>query len=80
MGSYEDDRILLETQQIKSLFRREIKDLISLKNGFRAVEYVSSFKLLPREFEVGRELTQTLKMRRSIISEIYGDEIQDLYG
>jgi long-chain acyl-CoA synthetase len=78
--SYRDERALIEDPHIKSLFRREIKELISLKNGFRAVEYVTCFKLLPREFEVGKELTQTLKMRRNFISEIYGAEIQALYG
>jgi long-chain acyl-CoA synthetase len=78
--SYRDECALIEDPHIKSLFRREIKELISLKNGFRAVEYVTCFKLLPREFEVGKELTQTLKMRRNFISEIYGAEIQALYG
>jgi long-chain acyl-CoA synthetase len=77
---YHGDRELIEEPQIKSLFRREIKELISPKNGFRAVEYVSCFKLLPREFEVGKELTQTLKMKRNFISEIYGPDIQALYG
>jgi long-chain acyl-CoA synthetase len=77
--AFREDRDLIESPAIRSLFRREIKELISPKNGFRAVEYVSSFRLLPRAFEVGKELTQTLKMKRNFISDIYREDIQALY-
>jgi long-chain acyl-CoA synthetase len=40
---------------------------------------VSCFKLLPKDFEVGRELTQTLKMKRTLITELYSGEIDCLY-
>jgi long-chain acyl-CoA synthetase len=76
---FESDRTLIDDRRITNLFRGEIRDLISTKNGFRAVEHVSCFKLLPRDFEVGRELTQTLKMKRNLIAELYGGEIDSLY-
>jgi len=70
---------LLEHPTVKNLYRTEIKSLISPKNGFRAVEYIPTFSLLSREFEIGRELTQTLKIRRNIIADAYGEHIASMY-
>jgi long-chain acyl-CoA synthetase len=78
--SYKTDEDLVGDQRIHSLFRTEIRELISPKKGFRPVEYVSNFMLLPKEFEIGKELTQTLKMRRNVIFDIYAGEIQRLYS
>jgi len=70
---------LLEHPTVKNLYRTEVKSLISPKNGFRTVEYIPTFRLLSKEFEIGRELTQTLKIRRNIISDAYGEHIASMY-
>lgn len=77
--SFADREELIGKHEVKALFRREIKSLISEKNGFRPAEYITTFRLLPREFEIGRELTQTLKKRRDVILEQYSSLIEGLY-
>ncbi len=77
--SFSGTEDLIEDPQIKNLFRGEIKALISPKHGFRNVEYISNFTLLPKEFEVGRELTHTLKMRRNLINDLYRGYIDAMY-
>jgi long-chain acyl-CoA synthetase len=77
--SFSKSEDLIEDPQIKNLFREEIKALISPKHGFRNVEYISNFTLLPKEFEVGRELTHTLKMRRNLINDLYRGYIDAMY-
>ena len=71
---------LLEKPEIKNLIRVEIRDFNSPKYGFRNVEYISNFVLLSKPFEIGRELTHTLKKRRNIIYEMYGDYIEAMYS
>jgi long-chain acyl-CoA synthetase len=78
--SYSSIEELIENQQIKTLYRNEIKTYLSRKHGFRAVEYVSCFTLLPKEFEVGRELTHTLKMKRNLIADLYKSHIELMYN
>ncbi len=77
--SYSGIDDLIQNPQIKSLYRGEIKALISPKHGFRAVEYISNFTLLPNEFEIGKELTHTLKMKRNLISDLYRGHIDSMY-
>ncbi len=77
---YKDLDDLLEKQEIKDLIRGEIKEFISPKYGFRNIEYISNFVLLKKPFEVGKELTHTLKKRRNIIYEMYRDYIEAMYG
>lgn len=78
--SYTDLKDLLSKQEIKDLIREEIREFISPKYGFRNIEYISNFVLLEKPFEVGRELTHTLKKRRNIIYEMYKDYIDAMYG
>jgi long-chain acyl-CoA synthetase len=44
------------------------------------VEQVKRWRLLPRDFEVGVELTPTLKVKRKVVSERYAADIASLYG
>jgi long-chain acyl-CoA synthetase len=44
------------------------------------VEQVKKWTLLPGDFEIGDELTPTLKVRRKVVSEKYAEQIDGLYG
>jgi len=44
------------------------------------VEQVKRWTLLPHDFEVGVELTPTLKVKRKVVGERYAAEIEDLYS
>jgi long-chain acyl-CoA synthetase len=59
----------------------EIQRRVESVNGHLAnVERVRRWCLLPREFEVGVELTPTFKVRRKLVAERYAAEIESLYA
>ncbi|TGK01839.1 long-chain fatty acid--CoA ligase [Leptospira langatensis] len=64
---------------VRELFKREIKEKISSKNGFKNFEKVSNFYLLPKKFEPGDELTMTMKVRRNVVADKYRIQIEELY-
>ena len=57
----------------------EVQSLVNAKTGFKAFERVFRFKLLPKEFEVGVEMTQSLKLKRNVIEKIYKNEIKEIF-
>jgi long-chain acyl-CoA synthetase len=77
--SYIEAAELLERPEIQDLVHDEIQALINPKNGFKAFERIFRFTLIPKPFEVGRELTHTLKKRRNVVDELYAREIRDLF-
>jgi long-chain acyl-CoA synthetase len=59
-----------------------VQELVDAVNGDRVrVEQIKRFSILPRDFtqEAG-ELTPTLKLRRRVVQEHFGDEIEKLYA
>jgi long-chain acyl-CoA synthetase len=71
---------LLDHPEVTERFREEINTLVSSKTGFKAFERVFRFTLLPSHFEVGKELTHTLKIRRAVVNDLYADEIGSLFS
>ena len=65
--------------QILNLYKTEIKSKISSDSGFKSFEKVTGFAVITKEFEPGKELTQTLKLRRNVMFEIYKNEIEAIY-
>lgn len=51
----------------------------SLNRELPRYETLKRVAILERDFEVGEELTPTLKVRRKVVSERYGDLLQRLY-
>ncbi|PJZ70903.1 long-chain fatty acid--CoA ligase [Leptospira perolatii] len=68
-----------EDADVRELFKKEIRELVSSKNGFKNFEKISNFYLLPKNFEPGDELTLTMKVRRNIVSDKYKEAIDRLY-
>ena len=66
-------------EAVRALFARELRTRVSAASGFKPFEQVRRFRLLAREFAVGRELTHTLKMRRNVITEMYENEIERMF-
>jgi long-chain acyl-CoA synthetase len=63
------------------LLREEVQRHVDEVNGRLAgVEQVKRWLLLDRDFEVGVELTPTLKVKRKVVSENYANEIATLYS
>lgn len=52
-----------------------------LQKNFANFERIKKFVLLPREFSIETgELTNTLKLRRPIINNLYSDQIEAMYA
>ena len=77
--SYLEKEELVTNPFIKELINNEIQSLVNAKTGFKAFERIFRFTLLPKEFEVGRELNQSLKLRRNEIMKLYKNEIKELF-
>ncbi|MCB1142157.1 MAG: AMP-binding protein [Leptospiraceae bacterium] len=74
-----DEKVLVENPKVLDLYKKEIKDLNSAKNGFKSFEQVTPFFLIVKPFEVGDEMTNLFKLKRHIITEKYKDKIAALY-
>ncbi|MCD6396074.1 MAG: long-chain fatty acid--CoA ligase [Spirochaetaceae bacterium] len=77
--SYVPPEDLLSDPEIEEYIHNEIQAQVSPKTGFKPFECVFRFKLMEKPFEVGKELTQTLKLRRSVIDDLYAKEIKSLF-
>jgi long-chain acyl-CoA synthetase len=72
---------LLENAQILEHYSDEINNRVNEKKGFRLFERVFRFTLIPKQFEVGCELTiGTQKLKRDVVNDMYKKEIAALFG
>jgi long-chain acyl-CoA synthetase len=76
---YFDWEDLLNNPQIQNVINSEIQSLVNPKNGFKNFERIFRFALLPKPFEVGTEMTKTLKIKRDVVDELYKKEIDKLF-
>ncbi len=67
---------LCNNASVKKEYQKIIKSLINPQQGFKKFEMIPHFALVSQVFEVGKELTQTLKMKRDVITNRYGDLVQ----
>ncbi len=74
-----DEKALIENPKVIDLYKKEIKELNSSKNGFKSFEQVTPFFLITKPFEVGDEMTNLLKLKRHVITEKYKDQIAKVY-
>ena len=66
-------------EDVYALVKKELHRLMTEERGFKYYERIPRVVLLEREFAVGEELTQTMKMRRSVIAEKYAAQIEALF-
>lgn len=68
---------LVQNADIRKFIAERIEHL---QKGFAGFEKIKRFTLLPREFSIETgELTNTLKIRRPAINNIYANEIEAMY-
>ncbi len=70
---------LLSDPEIEEYIHNEIQAQVNTKMGFKPFECIFRFKILSKPFEVGKELTQTLKTRRDVVNRMYEKEIKELF-
>ncbi|MFW5785858.1 MAG: AMP-dependent synthetase/ligase [bacterium] len=76
---YIEKEELFDHEEFREVVRKEIESLINAKSGFKIYEHVYRFKILPQHFEQGKEMTNTLKLKRDVITEKYKREIAELF-
>jgi long-chain acyl-CoA synthetase len=74
---FKDIQDLTDNSEIHEFIAQRIE---KLQLEFANFERIKRFTLLPRAFSIeGGELTNTLKLRRSIINMLYANEIEAMY-
>lgn len=63
----------------RSMVDAEIRRLVCAETGFKPFERVVAWRFLPKAFEIGDEMTATLKTRRHVICDKYAAVIRDMY-
>ena len=71
------DRVL-ENPLVRELYRKEIIRFVNKKAGFKDHELVREFRFLSQPFEIGRELTATLKIKRMKVGELYKQHLESM--
>lgn len=73
---FRDPAELLEHEAIE----RRFEDAVEEANEVLARhEQVKTFRVLPDQWEVGEEMTPTLKIKRRVVEERYADVIEEMY-
>ena len=70
---------LVDTPEINEMMNDIIQDLISPKNGFKSFERIFKFKVLPKDFEIGKELSAKQEIKRHVINDMYSKDINSLF-
>ncbi len=71
---------LQENAAARSLVDAEVRRLVAAETGFKAFERIAAWHFVPKAFEVGDELTATLKIRRHVVTDKYTPLIETIYS
>lgn len=77
---YQSVEELLENAQANEMIAEEINARVNAERGFRIWERIYRFKMIPKHFESGVELSAKLEMKRNVIAEKYKKEIAQIFG
>lgn len=67
------------SKEIKEFFSNILREEISAKNGFKSFERITGFYILPNELRKGIEMTETMKVKRNKVLEIYSKQIEKIF-
>lgn len=74
-------KIDLESKIVQDLFRQELNREVQNRPGYRTDDRIGPFKLISEQFSIENGMmTQTLKIRRHIVMERYGDIINGMFA
>ncbi|MBQ2000094.1 MAG: AMP-binding protein, partial [Spirochaetales bacterium] len=74
-----DYEALCESEEVNNELLSEIRSKVNMKNGFKACEAIKYVVVISKPFEVGDELTNSLKMKRNHIADKYADKIEEAF-
>lgn len=70
---------LCSSEEVANKFLSIVKEKINVKNGFKPFEAIKYVAIIPKPFEIGEELTNSLKMKRNVIAEKYKTIIEGIF-
>ncbi|WP_024654116.1 AMP-binding protein [Borrelia persica] len=71
---------IIENNIVLKVIGDEIKKLINRANGFKPFEQILRFVLLEKPFEVGKEMSIKMDIKRNYIANFYRNEIKNLFS
>ncbi|MDR2095950.1 MAG: long-chain fatty acid--CoA ligase [Treponema sp.] len=74
-----DYELLLAQPEINELIANDVAHLINPQTGFKPFERIYKFRLIPKSFEAGIELSAKQELRRHRINALYAREINALF-
>lgn len=77
--SYMYTEDLVDTPEINEMINDIIQELVNPKNGFKNFERIFKFKILTKDFEIGKELSAKQEIKRHVINDLYAKEIKSLF-
>ena len=69
----------IEHDKIYSVLMKEVSSLVSRDHGFKSFERISKILAVRNNFSIGKELTQTMKVKRKYIVDKYQSLIEKLH-
>jgi long-chain acyl-CoA synthetase len=74
-----DYELLLQQPEINEIIANDVADLVNPKAGFKPFERVFKFRLIPKSFEQGREISSKGELLRHRVTALYAREIHGLF-
>jgi long-chain acyl-CoA synthetase len=70
---------LAGNESARALLDAEVRQMVGAETGFKSFERIGGWRLIAKPFEIGDELTATLKVRRHVITDKYAPLISEIY-
>lgn len=78
--AFQEAGVEVDSPAARELIDREIRRLVSAETGFKPFERIVVWRFLPKPFEIGDELTATLKVRRHVVTDKYADLLHETFA
>lgn len=69
-----------ESEHVRQILWSEIQNRVNKTKKIHPFEIVKYFRMPPKGFEMGDELTNLLKVKRHVVAERYHDLIEEMYS